>query len=161
MKLFGTILFAVASLASGRAGEEVKPLEPANAVVITTELINRLVSEARTNNPALKAADARVRSASFNAEAVRSWEDPMAMFGGSIYSSRGFRPSEEGDLAYGVEQKLPLWGRPSLARRVAQTETSLREAEAHYRADQLRSEIIKALFKTALAERVVQIGRGL
>jgi cobalt-zinc-cadmium efflux system outer membrane protein len=121
-------------------------------------LINRLVAEARTNNPSLKAADSRVRSAALNAEAVRTWEDPMAMLGGSVYSARGFSPSEDGNLAYGVEQKLPLWGRPKLTRRVAQAETSMREAEVNYRAHQLRGEITKALFVTALAERVVELG---
>src|SRR5947208_106499 len=108
--------------------------------------------------PSLKAADPRGRSAALNAEAVRTWEDPIAMFGGSVYSSRGFDPSEDGNLAYGVEQKLPLWGRPKLTRRVAQAETSMRESEVNYRARQLRSEITKALVVTALAERVVEIG---
>src|SRR6185369_2169940 len=93
-----------------------------------------------------------------NAEAVRTWEDPMAMLGGSVYGSRGFSPSEDGNLAYGVEQKLPLWGRPKLTRRVAEAETSMREAEVGYRAQQLRSEITKTLLLTALAERVVEIG---
>ena len=158
MKSIGTILFVSAGLLNARAADDARSVEATNAVVISTAFINRLVAEARTNNPSLKAADSRVRSAALNAEAVRTWEDPMAMFGGSVYSSRGFDPSEDGNLAYGVEQKLPLWGRPKLARRVAQAETSMREAEVHYRARQLRSEITKALVVTALAERVVEIG---
>ena len=158
MKFIGTILFVSAGLLNARAADDARSVEATNAVVISTAFINRLVAEARTNNPSLKAADSRVRSATLNAEAVRTWEDPMAMFGGSVYSSRGFEPSEDGNLAYGVEQKLPLWGRPKLARRVAQAETSMREAEVHYRARQLRSEITKALVVTALAERVVEIG---
>ncbi len=158
MNSIGTILFVSAGLLNARAADDARSVEATNAVVISTAFINRLVAEARTNNPSLKAADSRVRSATLNAEAVRTWEDPMAMFGGSVYSSRGFEPSEDGNLAYGVEQKLPLWGRPKLARRVAQAETSMREAEVHYRARQLRSEITKALVVTALAERVVEIG---
>ena len=112
MKHFGTVLLASASLLSGQAAEDARPVEATNAVVISTDYINRLVAEARTNNPSLKAADSRVRSATLNAQAVRTWEDPMAMFGGRVYSDRGFNPSEDGNLAYGVEQKLPLWGRP-------------------------------------------------
>ena len=158
MKLFGTVLFASASLLSGQTAEDAKPVETTNVVVITTDYINRLVAEARTNNPSLKAADSRVRSATLNAQAVRTWDDPMAMFGGSVYSDRGFNPSEDGNLAYGVEQKLPLWGRPKLTRKVAETETSMREAEVSYRFHQLRSDITKALLMTALAERVVEIG---
>jgi len=71
MKLFGSILIASASLLNGWTAEESKPGAPTNVVVITTDFINRLVAEARTNNPSLKAADSRVRSATLNAEAVR------------------------------------------------------------------------------------------
>src|SRR6266566_9163443 len=158
MKFIGTILFVSAGLLNARAADDPRSVEATNTVVISTALINRLVAEARTNNPSLKAADSRVRSAALNAEAVRTWEDPIAMFGGSVYSSRGFDPSEDGNLAYGVEQKLPLWGRPKLTRRVAEAETLMREAEVNYRLQQLRADITKALLTTALAERVVEIG---
>src|SRR6266704_3650104 len=158
MKILTTIFLICGGVFTALAEDSSPADAGTNAVVISTDLINRLVAEARTNNPSLKAADSRVRSAALNAEAVRTWEDPMAMFGGSVYSSRGFDPSEDGNLAYGVEQKLPLWGRPKLARRVAQAETSMRAAEVDYRARQLRSEITKALVLTALAERVVEIG---
>src|SRR5438093_4255821 len=158
MKFIGTILFVSAGLLNARAADDARSVEATNALVISTAFINRLVAEARTNNPSLKAADSRVRSATLNAEAVRTWEDPTAMLGGSVYSDRGFSPSEDGNLAYGVEQKLPLWGRPKLTRRVAEAETSMREAEVNYRAAQLRNEITKALLLAALAERVVDIG---
>jgi len=158
MKFITMVLFVSAGLLNARAADSTRSGEATNAVVISTAFINRLVAEARTNNPSLKAADSRVRSAALNAEGVRTWEDPMAMFGGSVYSAKGFKPDEDGNLAYGVEQKLPLWGRPKLTRRVAQVETSMREAEVNYRAHQLRSDITKALVVTALAERVAEIG---
>jgi cobalt-zinc-cadmium efflux system outer membrane protein len=129
-----------------------------NAVVITSQYVSQLIVEARTNNPSLRAADTKVRSATLNAESIRTWEDPSGLFGGSVYSSKGFKPSEEGDLAYGVEQKLPLWKRPERARQVAKAEVSMREAEVNYRARQLRDDITKGLLRAALAERVVEIG---
>src|SRR6266508_3370832 len=90
-----------------RAAETPSPQTPAtNAVLISTDFINRLAEEARTNNPALRAADSRIRSATANVGSVRTWEDPTAMVGGSVYSSRGFSAEEDGNLAYGVEQKL-------------------------------------------------------
>src|SRR5260221_2788345 len=145
MKNFGTILFVTVAAWVGRAAQDAWPIQASNSVVVTTDFINRLVAEARSNNPALKAAYSRVRSATLNAEAVRTWDDPMALFGGSVYSSQGFKPSEDGNLAYGVEQKLPLWGKPKLNRRVAEAETSMREAEVNYRGAQLRNEITKVL----------------
>ena len=158
MKNFGTILFVTATALVGRAAEEARPVKASNSVVITTDFINRLVAEARSNNPALKAADSRVRSATLNAEAVRTWDDPMALFGGSVYSSLGFKPSEDGNLAYGVEEKLPLWSRPKLNRRVAAAETSTRQAESELRLQEIRRDVAKGLLATALAERVIEIG---
>src|SRR5947207_604271 len=119
MKIFGTILLTSLAVLTIQAAENPAAAKAANVIVITTDLIRRLVAEARMNNPSLKAADSRVRSATLNAEAVRTWEDPMAMVGGSVYSAKGFKPDEDGDLAYGIDQRLPLWGKPKLNRRVA------------------------------------------
>ena len=158
MKNFRVILIVTAAALTARAGEDARPVEETNSVVITTAYINQLVAEARTNNPSLQAADSRVRSATLNAEAVRTWDDPMAMFGGSVYSPQGFSPSEDGNLVYGVEQKLPLWGKPKLTRRVAEAESSTRQAESEFRVQEIRRDIAKGLLATAFAERVVEIG---
>jgi outer membrane protein TolC len=152
MKNFGIILLVSGGLLKVQAAADVQ------SVIISTDYINRLVAEARTNNPSLKAADARVRAATLNAEAVRTWEDPGFLVGGSTFSASGMNPAQFGDLAYGLEQKLPLWGRPKLTRHAAATETSLRLADAHYRLQQLRRDLSKELLSAALAERVVEIG---
>lgn len=150
MKIFGTILL-ISGLLNVQAADD------ATSVVISTAYINSLVAEARTNNPSLKAADARVRAAALNAQAVRTWEDPALMVGGSTFSPRGMDPAQEGDLAYGLEQKLPLWGRPKLTGRVAGAETSMRQAGANFRLQQLRRDIFKELVAAALAQRIVDI----
>ncbi len=158
MNSFGVILLASAGLLSVEAADDAKPPENTNAVVISTDYINRLAEEARTNNPALRAAASRVNAAELNAGAVRTWEDPMATVGGSVFSDKGFNPAEEGDLAYGVEQKLPLWGKPKATRKVAETDVSMRRAEAELRFQELRRDLTKQLLMAALAERVVEIG---
>jgi outer membrane protein TolC len=158
MKPFATILLAIASLLTIQAAEEAKPAEATNVVVVSTDYINRLAEEARTNNPSLRAAGLRVNAAELNAGAVRTWEDPMAMIGGGVFSEKGFDAAEEGDLAYGIEQKLPLWGKAKANRRVAETDISMRRAEAELRFQELRRDITKGLLTTALAERVVEIG---
>jgi outer membrane protein TolC len=152
MRIVGIILLVSGGLLNVQAAED------AGAVVISTDYINLLVSEAQTNNPALRAADSRVRAAMLNAEGIRTWDDPAATFGGSVYSSRGFDPKQEGDLAYGVEQKLPLWGRPGLTRRVAETEISMRQAEIGLRLQEVRRDLTKGLLAAAFAGRVVVIG---
>src|SRR5215831_2104507 len=123
MKYTAFVLFAGIGLTAAQPAPDGK--SRADSVVITSAYVSRLITEARTNNPALRAADSKVRSASLSAESIRTWEDPNALFGGSVYSDKGFKPSEDGDLAYGVEQKLPLWNRPKLARDVARAEVSM------------------------------------
>jgi outer membrane protein, heavy metal efflux system len=158
MKIFGTIMLISSGLLNVQAAEEARPVEATNTVVITTDYINRLVEEARTNNPALRAAKSRINAAMLGADGVRTWEDPMATFGGSVFSSSGFDPAQEGNLVYGVEEKLPLWGRPQLTRRVAGAEVSKNQAAAGLRLKEVRRDIAKGLLATALAERVVGIG---
>ncbi len=157
-KNFGTALLLSASLSVRLAADDIKSIETTNTVVVSTRLIEQLVTEARTNNPSLRAADSRLRSATANVGALRTWEDPTAIFGGSLYSEKGFKPEEEGNLAYGLEQKLPLWGRPRLNRLVAQADVSLRQTEVEFRFQQLRRDLTRELLMAALAGRVVEIG---
>jgi len=134
------------------------PATPANAVMITTDFIERLMDEAQTNNPGFLAADSRADSATANAGSVRTWEDPTFTIGESLFSPQGFEAAQEGDLTYGISQKLPLWGQPALNRHVAEAEASVRGVETDFRFRQLRRDVMKQLFATALAEREVQIG---
>ena len=157
MKILTTI-FVICGFSASLAQEASPASVATNAVVISTEFINRLVEEARTNNPALRAAGSRVKAATLNAGTIRTWEDPMAMFGVSVFSAEGFDPKQQGDLVYGVEEKLPLWGRPELNRKIAGTEVSISQAEVGLRLQETRRDIAKGLLATAFAERMVEIG---
>ena len=158
MKILTAIVLICGGVLNALAQESPPAAAPTNVVVISTEFLNRLVEEARTNNPALRAAKSRVNSATLGADAVRTWDDPMAMFGGSVFSSSGFDPAQQGNLVYGVEEKLPLWGRPELNRRIAGAEVSTRQAEAGLRLQEVRRDLAKGLLAAAFAERVVEIG---
>jgi len=127
-----------------------------NALVLTPELVNQFAEEMRTNHPALAAAAARTNAAAAGLAAVRTWEDPMFRFGGM--AAEEMMRAEDGDILYGAEQKLPLWGKPALARRVARAELGVESARADYQFQILRSDFAKAAFRTALAERIVAIG---
>src|SRR5215204_5383977 len=86
------------------------PAGDSNAVPVTPALIGQLAEEMRTNHPGLLAAYARTNAAAASVAAVRTWEDPMARIGGM--AAREEMRAEDGDLIYGAEQKLPLWGKP-------------------------------------------------
>jgi len=130
-----------------------------NAVQLTPAFVNAFVEEMRTNHPALRALDSRIRAASFNTNAVRLWDDPMFRFGGVTASQRGPTLSEEGDLVYGLEQKLPLFGKAQAMRRVAEAEAGSETARLTYQFEVLRRDLTRALFKAALADRVVEVGK--
>ena len=134
----------------GKAGE-------AASLTVTPAFVNQLAEEMRTNHPALLAASARTNATSESVAAVRTWEDPKVLLGG-MASDQAMR-AENGDIIYGAEQKLPLWGKPGLAKRVARAELAVETANADYRFQILRTELAKTLFRSALAEQVVAIGQ--
>lgn len=129
-----------------------------NSILLTTAVINQMVEELRTNHPALRAADARALAANLNTNSVRVWEDPKFVFGGTLYSAKGMNPGEEGNLIYGIEQKLPLFGKARAAQRAARADAETEEARAEWQFQSLRRDLSKALFKLAADDRALEIG---
>jgi outer membrane protein TolC len=127
-----------------------------NAVVITPDYLGRLAEAMRTNNLALRSAGALKDAAAADVAAVRTWEDPMFVVGG-VAGNQAMR-ADEGDILYGIEQKLPLFGKPRLQREAARAALAAETASRDYQFQKLRAELAKAAFRTALAERVVAIG---
>lgn len=124
--------------------------------LITPAFISQLAEEMRAKHPALQAAYARTNAAGFSIATVRTWDDPM-LRGGVMAAEKNMR-ADDGDLIYGIEQKLPLFGKPHLARNLARAELTVETAGADYQFQALRSDLAKALFRTALAETVVAVG---
>jgi cobalt-zinc-cadmium efflux system outer membrane protein len=126
-------------------------------IEITADLVDRLAAEAQGHNPALLAAGARTEAANSAVAAVRTWDDPTASFGLWAPASHGFSSSEEGNLVYGLEQKLPLYGRPDLMRRVAAADASREQLAADFEGKKLRRDLHVALSALALAGREAEI----
>ncbi|HWI58828.1 MAG TPA: TolC family protein, partial [Bacillota bacterium] len=143
--------------ATGEHGQRTLLSGAATPLVVTPAYISSLAEELRAKHPALQAAWARTNAAAANVQGVRNWEDPMARVGG-MAAREEFRASD-GDIIYGAEQKLPLFGKPELARRVARAELATETANAEYQFQILRRELAKLAFATALATEVVSIGQ--
>jgi outer membrane protein TolC len=126
------------------------------ALRVTPSLLNELAEEMRVKNPALLAASARTNAAGASISAIPTWADPTVRAGG-MAARDDFRASD-GDLIYGVEQKLPLFGKPNLARRVAQAELGAQTANGEYQFQILKRELARALFQTALADQTIALG---
>src|SRR6267378_2067377 len=127
-----------------------------NILQLTPSLINDLADEMRQRNPALLAVRARTNAAAAGVSAIRSWEAPTARVGG-VVAREEFRASD-GDLVYGVDQKLPLFGKPKLVRRVAQADLAAETAQEVYQFQLLKRELAKAAFRTALADELILLG---
>lgn len=128
------------------------------SVPLTPVLINQLSEELRTNSPALAAAYARTNAAALAVAGVRTWEDPMLRGGYMFAENQDMMRMDEGDMFYGVEQRLPLWGRPAAMRRMARAEFEVEVAGSDLKFQTLRKDLALALFRAALAGETVVIG---
>lgn len=151
-------------------------------VAITAAYVAELSSAMRTNNPAVRAAVARKQSAEFNAASTRTWEDPMFKFGGVVGNTRsekislesmgasggthqsffldmGFDARSEGDLIYGIDQKLPLFGKAKRQAASALAEADALETRADALFQELRKKAAQLIFAIGLLDRLVVLGR--
>lgn len=142
------------------AAEPALSVPGTNVVRLTPAYINQLADQMRSNHPALRSAVALTAAARAGTNAVRVWEDPMFKFGGSVAdSARGPSLAEDGNLLYGVEQKLPLFGKVSAARAVAVAEAQAQASRVTWQYQSLRRDLTRALFRAAATERLVEIGQ--
>lgn len=148
--ILGTLAMTVIGFQAVTA-QETDPL------VITPEFINQLAEEALTNNPSLRATEKLIEAAQENERSIRRWDDPVIRFGRVIAEKEMRR--DDGDIVYEVEQKLPLFGKPEAARRVAETETVIEQASADLKFQLLRKEIAVTVFETALAEETFRLAQ--
>jgi outer membrane protein TolC len=152
-----TLLFVINT--ATRAAEPAEHHTSAtNTARLTPAYVSAFAELLRINNPSLRAFDARTRAASHATNAVRTWDDPTFKFGGVVASSRGPNLSEEGDLIYGVEQRLPLFGKADAARRVARAEADSELARQSMQFEVLRRDLARLLFKAAYEEQSLVIG---
>jgi outer membrane protein TolC len=133
--------------------EAASVLDGTNAISLSPTVLSALFEEAKTNNLGLRAAEARVHASRLGSETVRNWEEPRFTLGGVLSGPRRGRIEEDGDLVYGVDQKLPLWNRPRLNRDILVAETQTQATEAAFREAHLRRDLTKALLRISLVHR--------
>lgn len=130
--------------------------EATNTITLSGEYINEIAEIMRTNHPALRAAASRIRAANHATDAVRTWEDPELMLGGQ-FAEKEMR-ADEGDILYGLQQPLPLFGKAAAMRSAAGAAAAVATSEADLRFQFMRRDLAAALFRAALSEHVVRAG---
>jgi outer membrane protein TolC len=159
MKPFPIPFLLTAALAAAVPGAPASAAGGPSAIEINPGLIDELAAEAQDRNPALQEAGARVEAANDAASAVRTWDDPAASLGVWTSGPGGYEASAQGNLVYGIEQKLPLHGRPELTRTVATANAVRERFAADYETLKLRRDLEVALLALALAGRQVDLAR--
>src|SRR4051812_47548607 len=157
MKSLILILVLIATNSAIVGAADVLPAAPTNRLVLSADYISRLAEGLRTNHPGVLAAEARAYAATQNMRAVRTWEDPMIRLGG--VAAREPMRADEGDLIYGIEQRLPLFGKPKFARAVAQAETEVAKANSDYQFQLRRLDFTKHLLQAALNDRLSAVAK--
>ncbi len=148
-------LFSLASSRLLAAG----PPSDGGPIEVSAGFIDRLIAESHGQIPVLEAADARTAAANSAVTAVRIWDDPNASFGLWASGSGGFAASEQGNLVYGLDEKLPIYGRPELRRKVAAADASRELLAAGYETQKLRRDLAVALNTLALAGHEAALAR--
>jgi outer membrane protein TolC len=129
-----------------------------NFVRLSPAFLHSLTEVLRTNHPGLQALQARTRASVHASQAIRTWDDPMLKVGGVVATDRGPKLEEDGDITYGLDQRLPLFGRSTAERRVAETETEASAARMEMQFQFLRRDLGKLLFTAGLSDTTLEIG---
>ncbi len=132
---------------------------PPHDVVLSAAQFATYSEMVRTNHPALRAAHERRLSAEAAQSAVRAVADPTVRASVSASSSRGPRNSEDGNLGYGVEQRLPIMGKENAARELAAREASSASVQEQVAFETVRRDAVRALLQLARAEQELALNQ--
>ncbi len=124
-----------------------------NFVPLGPSVFSDYAGQARQHHPALRAAQERRIAAEAARAGVRSFADPTVKANVMVSSSRGPRDSEDGNLGYGVEQRLPLLGKERAARNLATAEAAGASVAAEIQFEAIRRDVIQALLQLARSEQ--------
>jgi len=130
------------------------------AEVVTPAAVQRLAGSVRDRHPGLQALEMRAGAAQAQAEGTRRWADPTLRAGGVGFTSRGPLVSEEGDIALGVTQTLPVFGKEAAARAVAEAESKTARETAEARFQMLKRDLMERLLQSALLNRTLELAEA-
>lgn len=135
-----------------------EPPTEAPPVVATVEWIEMTAVQLNEGHPGLRASRARHQAALAQAAGSRRFADPTARLGGTVFDERNMHSREEGNLTYEIEQKLPLLGKETAARSLAEAEASVAGVKVEALFLRLRFDLARTVLDAALADETVRIG---
>jgi outer membrane protein TolC len=132
---------------------------PAEAAQTLDEtLLSKLRNEAARNHPAAVASLHRAAAAGQDVRAVRLWDDPMA--GLSFMAAEEMMRADDGDIAIGIEQKLPKPGLYEAARGKAESMHRAEVENAQSTALAVGAAATRDAIELALADESIALQRA-
>lgn len=116
--------------------------------VVSSELVARLASELEESHLAVRSLGKLAESERLHAESTRLWSDPEVQVGGAVYRDN-LMAAEQGDLFYGVNQRLPVMGKERAIRDLAETQAEAARVRKGAREAELRRDLAVALLEAA------------
>lgn len=150
----GTVLISAAEPAVGIVSTSLPAAPPSE--VVTAELVRRLSERLRDRHPEMRGLGHTVAAERLNADGSRRWADPAVMLGGGLYRYAAMA-RENGDLFYGVEQRLPLMGKERAARALATSNAVAAGTRLEARFAELRRDLAVSLFDAAAARMTTDL----
>ncbi len=124
--------------------------------VVTADVVRRLSERLRERHPEVRALGHTATAERLNADGSRRWADPDVMLGGALYRYADMA-RENGDLYYGVEQRLPILGKERAARALAASNAVASGARLEARFAELRRDLAVSLFDAATARMAADL----
>lgn len=130
------------------------------AEVVSPTAVQRLAETLRPRHSGLLALGLRADAAREEAEAVRTWADPTLRGGGVAYGARGPAPAEEGDIALGISQPLPVFGKESAARELARAGSRTAQEAQDAKFQILKRDLMERLLEAAFLHRQIELAES-
>jgi outer membrane protein, heavy metal efflux system len=130
-----------------------------NVVPLNLSVFSDYAGQARLHHPALQAARERRISAEAARAGVRTFADPTVKANVMVSSSRGPRDSEDGNLGYGVEQRLPWLGKERASQALATAEAAGATVAEEVRFQEIRRDVVDALLQLARSGQELALAR--
>ncbi len=120
--------------------------------------LDTLVARALATSPRLQAAQSRTAAARARVAPAGLWPEPMLMAGVQNFplTSPNFRDDMTMKML-GVTQSIPLWGKPALARAIAQRDADVAELAVSATVLEVRRDVRLAAYDVAYVDRALEV----
>jgi len=118
-----------------------------------------LLREAAAKNPEAEAARHRWEAAQQAVTTAKAWDDPMLTLAGRVPSSQATPASMDGDIGYGLTQRIPFFGKKALAGTIAEREAARAYEDYMAKLLEIAAALKRAYYELYYAGKSIELNR--